>query len=206
MVTRTPFIVPEGGVIQVAHADPLVFTESAEPVITSPAEALDISATTAVLSVGAADNEGAEGLTYTWSAAGDPPAPVSFSPNGTNSASETTATFTMAGVYQLQVTITNGSGMSATSSVEVTVVSPPFSAIEYEAPEAVLDGSTLTLTTRISIVGHIYHVQSRVDLSAGDWVDVGNPPAQAGTGAALVFTLTRDAGEPRRFYRIVIGR
>ena len=45
-------------------------------------------------------------LNYTWSLAGTPPAGVTFSVNGNNAAQTTTATFTTAGTYQFQVTLT----------------------------------------------------------------------------------------------------
>ena len=60
-------------------------------------------------------------MTYTWIVLGTPPAPVTFSVNGTNAAQNTTATFTQSGTYNLQATITNGEGLSTTSSVLVTV-------------------------------------------------------------------------------------
>lgn len=58
-------------------------------------------------------------MTYTWSATG--PAAVGYSANGTNAAKSATATFTQAGVYNLTVTITDAAGLTATSSVSVTV-------------------------------------------------------------------------------------
>ena len=59
-------------------------------------------------------------LLYTWSATSGPAA-VTFSDNGDNSARNATATFTSAGTYVLQATITDAGGLSATSSVSVTV-------------------------------------------------------------------------------------
>ena len=68
-----------------------------------------------------ASSIGENTLTYTWSATGTPPAPVTFSANGTNAAKNSTATFTAPGAYTLQATITNLEGRSVTSSVTVTV-------------------------------------------------------------------------------------
>ena len=64
---------------------------------------------------------GESDLTYTWSTTGTPPAAVNFSANGSNAAKNTTATFTEAGSYSFQVTITDPSGGTATSTVNVTV-------------------------------------------------------------------------------------
>ena len=80
-----------------------------------------VTGTSTALSVLGADDGGEANLTYTWVATGTPPAPVSFSVNGTNGAKNTTATFTAAGNYSFQVTITDAGGLSTTSSVNVTV-------------------------------------------------------------------------------------
>jgi PKD repeat protein len=55
-----------------------------------------------------------------WSSASGP-APVSFSPNGTNVAKASTATFTKPGSYTLQVLVTNAAGLTAMGSVMVEV-------------------------------------------------------------------------------------
>jgi hypothetical protein len=78
--------------------------------------------TTAGLSVLGADNGGEAALTYTWSATGTPPGAVTFTSNGTNAAKSTTVTFTTAGVYPLQVAITDAGGLTTTSNLTVTVV------------------------------------------------------------------------------------
>ncbi len=79
---------------------------------------------TNVSAVGA-DDLGEPALTYTWSTVGSVPAPVTFSPNGTNVAKSSTATFTKAGTYSLRVTISDASIASVTSDVTVTVVQTP---------------------------------------------------------------------------------
>ncbi|OAI48663.1 hypothetical protein AYO44_06785 [Planctomycetaceae bacterium SCGC AG-212-F19] len=80
-----------------------------------------VTAKTTNLSVLGADNGGEAALTYTWATTGTPPAAVTFSANGTNAAKNTTATFTKAGAYSFQVTIRDAGGLTATSSVNVTV-------------------------------------------------------------------------------------
>ncbi len=77
--------------------------------------------TTTNLSVLGDDDGGEPNLTYTWATTGTPPAAVTFSPNGSNTAKDTTATFTKAGAYNLQVTISDVGGRTATSAVSVTV-------------------------------------------------------------------------------------
>ena len=80
-----------------------------------------VTGTTTNLSVLGADNGGEANLTYTWATTGTPPAAVTFSPNGTNAAKNTVATFAKAGSYSVQVMIRNPSNLTATSSVNVTV-------------------------------------------------------------------------------------
>jgi Ca2+-binding RTX toxin-like protein len=69
-------------------------------------------------------------LTYTWTVTSAPSgaATPTFSANGTNAAQNSTATFYQAGSYTFQATIKNLSGLTATSSVGVTV-SQTFSSV-----------------------------------------------------------------------------
>ena len=94
-----------------------------KPTVATPAKATPspVTGTTTALSVLGADDGGSDDLSYTWATTGTPPAPVVFSANGTHDAQNTTATFTQPGVYNLVVTITDAQGLSATSSVSVTV-------------------------------------------------------------------------------------
>jgi hypothetical protein len=89
----------------------------AQPAAASPAPA---PGTTTALSVLGADDGGAAALTYTW-AATQAPAAVVFTANGSNSASNTTATFSRAGAYTFEVTIADAQGASVKSSVALTV-------------------------------------------------------------------------------------
>jgi hypothetical protein len=73
------------------------------------------------LSTLGADDGGEANLTYTWGTTGMPPATVTFSSNGNNAAKNTTATFSKAGSYTLQVTMKDQPGLTATSTVAVTV-------------------------------------------------------------------------------------
>jgi hypothetical protein len=82
-----------------------------------------VTGTTAGLSVLGADAAGESSLTYTWSVVGTPPDAVYFSANGSNAAKSTTAYFNRSGAYTLQVTITDATGLTATSTVSVTVIS-----------------------------------------------------------------------------------
>ncbi len=78
-----------------------------------------VSGATTALSVLGTDDGGEPNLTYTWSCSG--PAGVTFSANGPNRAKNTTATFPSAGRYTLQVAIADAGGLTAISSIVVTV-------------------------------------------------------------------------------------
>jgi hypothetical protein len=110
-----------GGVSGIASVT--IATVNQAPTIATPASASPnpVTGTTTTLSVLGADDAGEANLTYTWATTGTPPASVTFSPNGTNAAKNTTATFTKAGSYTLQVTVADQPGLIVTSSVPVTV-------------------------------------------------------------------------------------
>lgn len=93
------------------------------PTVAVPAAAnpSSVTGTTTNLTVRGADRAGESNLTYTWTTTDTPPADVIFSANGTNAAKNTIATFSKAGSYNFLVTITNGLGLTVTSSVSVTV-------------------------------------------------------------------------------------
>lgn len=93
------------------------------PTVAGPAAAspTPVSGKSVNLSVLGADDGGASNLTYTWATTGTPPSPVTFSANNSTAAKNTVATFTRAGLYAFQATITDASGLSVASSVQVTV-------------------------------------------------------------------------------------
>ncbi|MCC6125341.1 MAG: cadherin domain-containing protein, partial [Pirellulales bacterium] len=99
--------------------------DSIPPTVATPAAAAPnpVTGTTTNLSVLGSDNNGEAGLKYTWIATVLPPeaAPPVFSVNGTNAAKNAVATFSKAGDYTFQVTIADAVGLSAASTVNVTV-------------------------------------------------------------------------------------
>ena len=100
-------------VTQSNRAPPVATAASANP---NPTTGI-----TSNLSVLGADDGGESALIYTWSTSGTPPGSVSFSVNGTNAAKNTTATFGSTGTYALLASIRDASGLSVTSSVNITV-------------------------------------------------------------------------------------
>jgi hypothetical protein len=95
------------------------------PVVTQPAAAnpSPVTGTTTTLTALGSENGSGSGLSYTWSATLVPAGVLNptYSVNGNNSASTTTATFFGAGNYTFLVTISDSSNNSTTSSVNVTV-------------------------------------------------------------------------------------
>ncbi len=114
------------------------------PTIAMPASASPdpVAGTTTALSVLGADDGGESNLTYTWAATGTPPAPVMFSSNGANAAKNTTAVFTKAGAYTFQATITDAGGLTATSSVLVTVNQTLASIVVTPATASLVENAT----------------------------------------------------------------
>ena len=110
-ITATSGLVVGSAAVTVSSAPPTAAAATPSPV----------TGTTTALSVLGADDGGESNLTYTWATTGTPPAAVNFSVNGTNGAKNSTATFSKAGSYTFQVTITDAGGSFTTSTVGVTV-------------------------------------------------------------------------------------
>ncbi len=114
------------------------------PTVATPAAAspTPVTGKSVTLSVLGADDGGAANLTYTWATTGTPPAPVTYSLNGSSAAGNTVATFTKAGLYSFQVTITDAGGLSVASSVQVPVNPTLSSVVVSPATAAVVIGAS----------------------------------------------------------------
>jgi O-glycosyl hydrolase len=112
---------------------------SAAPAITVAAS--PVTTTTTGLTVSSLSGFGTAPLNYLWSLDGTPPASVSFSSNGTTSALNTAATFSLSGSYSLRVTITDANGYTTTATAPLTV-SQTLSSITLTA-----NGSAITRST-----------------------------------------------------------
>lgn len=124
---------------------------SATPVITTAASATPqpVLAKTTAVSVRATDDEGEPGLTYTWNSLSGPAA-VTFTPNASNAAKDSVATFTHAGDYVLQVTVADVHANLAVSSVTVHVNATPTTVDVQPAVSALQVGQTLQLSATIT--------------------------------------------------------
>jgi autotransporter-associated beta strand protein len=165
---------------------------AAPPTVISVASATPalVTGTSTVLSVAATDDDGASTLLYTWATAGTPPAAVSFSAHGTNAASNTTATFSKAGNYTFVVTIADRAGLSATSSVSVSVVLSLSSILVLPAASGLnADGTQTYLATGKDQFGAVMATQPTFTWSvvgAGSISAIGNYTPPQPTDAATI--------------------
>jgi hypothetical protein len=117
-------LVNAGAALQLAQSR--IVNGDAPPTIAQAAavNANPVTARTARLSALGADNGGEAFLSYTWANAGPAVGAVSFSPNGTNAAKDTVATFAASGTYPIQVAIRDTGGQEVVSTVQVQVELP----------------------------------------------------------------------------------
>jgi hypothetical protein len=125
-------------------------TPDLPPTVATPASATPnpVSGATTNLSVLGADDTGASTLTYSWSVTSAPAgvAAPTFSANGTNASQNSTATFHGAGSYTFQATITDPAGLTATSSVTVSVNQTLTSVAVTPGQATVAEGTTQQFT------------------------------------------------------------
>ena len=102
-----------------------------------------VSGTTAQLSAAGQSTAGNSGIIYTWSATTVPPGatPPTFSVNGSNAASSTTATFHAAGTYIFTASMTDSAGDVASNVVTVVVAQTPTAVAVTPSPVNVAAGA-----------------------------------------------------------------
>ncbi|HXJ37396.1 MAG TPA: hypothetical protein VMS22_25490, partial [Candidatus Eisenbacteria bacterium] len=150
--------------------------------------------TSTALSVLGADDGGESHLTYTWAVTAGPAA-VGFSPNGTNAAKSSTATFAQAGTYTLQATVTDEDGLTVTSSV-VVVVSQTATSVTVAPASATVDPNATQAfgATVFDQFGAALAVQPAVTwmVSGGGSIDAAGVFTAGGNGGGP-FTVTATA-------------
>ncbi|MBX7207506.1 MAG: S8 family serine peptidase [Verrucomicrobiaceae bacterium] len=177
------------GAVPVVNLAPAIATAAA-------ATPSPFAGTSTQLSVLGSDDGGESGLTYTWSAIGGTfLRPVSFSENGTNAAKNTTAAVQIAGDYTFAVTVRDAQGLTATSSVDVTVEQTAAGVTVTPASATVAYGGTLTFAATVADqFGDNLAVQPAVTWSASG----GGSIDAAGVFTASVvggpFTITAASG------------
>jgi fibronectin type 3 domain-containing protein len=111
------------------------------PSFATPATASSLTSTSAKLTALGASAGGESGLKYNWYVIGSAPGTVRFSDNNDNTAKNSTATFSVPGLYHLELIATDANGSSAGSEVDVSVLPAWLS----PTSQAVWNNSTLTL-------------------------------------------------------------
>jgi hypothetical protein len=158
-------------------------TQDGAPTIATAASAGTVSSSgTVALSVLGTDGGGASNLTYTWNVLGEPPAPVSFSANGTNAAKNTTVTFTADGIYYFQATITNNASLTVSSSIVPVTVNLVPTAPSGLAANPGTDQVGLSWTP--STFATSYNVE-RATTSGGPYTTVASPTGASYTDTGL---------------------
>jgi hypothetical protein len=170
-------------------------TLDAVPAISNPAAASpsSVTGTSTQLTVlgGAAMGEAA--LTYTWSTLGTPPAPVTFSPNASNAAKNTTATFVASGSYSFRATFAYSGGPAATSDVAVSVAATPTTVGVTPANTTVVPSQTVTFTSNATDqFGNVLSPQpsSTWSVNGGGTIGASSGVFTAGAAAGGPFIVT----------------
>src|SRR6184192_4623283 len=152
--------------------------------------------TTTDLSVLGADDGGEANLTYTWAVTAGPSG-ATFSANGTNAAKDSTATFTQAGTYTFQVTVTDQDGFSTTSQVTVDVQQSPTSVTVSPASATVDPNATQAFTaTLYDQFGDVVAPQPTFAwlVSGGGTIDASGLFAAGGLGGGPFTVTATDPG------------
>jgi uncharacterized repeat protein (TIGR02543 family) len=175
----------------------VVYT-NAPPTIASAASATPspVNGISTALAALGADDGGEANLTYTWTTLGTPPAAVTFGANGTNAAKNTTATFTKAGTYTFQVTVTDQDFQSTTSSVAVTVNQALTSIVLSPASASIATSATqqFTATGRDQFGTALTTQPAMTWAVSGGGVINGSGLFTAGTTAGGPYTVTAQSG------------
>jgi len=128
------------------------------------------------------------GLVYQWSLLSGPAgSTVSFSPNASNAAKNTTATFSKSGTYSLRVTATNEALKTATSDVAVLVTPTLNSLVVSPTSVSLNPGQSQIFTVRAYSAAGVEVVPA----PAVTWVAAGGTISADG-----VFTATNAFGGP----------
>lgn len=120
-------------------------SSSTEPVTDPDGTTYQIVRSTSTnLSIGATDDAGEPTLTYTWAVTNSPAHPVFFSPNASNGAKATTASFEGTGDYLLAVSVRDAQGLTTTGAVNVRVLQTASGLIVSPAATTLAVGATQT--------------------------------------------------------------
>jgi hypothetical protein len=179
-----------------------VINNTAPTVVNSAAASVSSGTLSANLSVLGGDaTAGQSALIYTWATIGTPPATVNFSANGTN----TTASFSTAGSYDCQVTITNpADGLSTASEVSVIigtagsdtirVVRSGANLVVYFNSATATDSVAFAAVGSVTIAGGTGTDSVNIDFSGGSSPVPSGGIAENGSGGVDTLIVTGNSG------------
>ncbi|MGD0388819.1 MAG: hypothetical protein ABSC42_07685 [Tepidisphaeraceae bacterium] len=157
-----------------------------------------VTGTTTTLTALGSENGSGSGLSYSWTTTSVPAGVLNptYSVNGNNSASTTTATFFGAGNYTFRVTISDSSNNSTTSSVNVTVQQTLTSIVVSPSSSPVVPvGFTQQFSATVSD-----QFGNAINSPSVGWSITGSGNSISGTGDATLgstpgtFTVTASSG------------
>ncbi|MGA0845691.1 MAG: S8 family serine peptidase [Luteolibacter sp.] len=157
------------------------------------------------LSVGASDEGGSSALKFTWNVVG--PAPVYINPNGSNLSSTTSVEFEQSGDYIATVTVTDESGLAASSSCNLRVLQTS-SALVVSPAAAVLSvgqsqNFSATLNDQFGSAMASQPASLEWTAAGGGLIDtLGNFTASAAGGP---FAITASSGDFTDFASITVN-
>jgi hypothetical protein len=175
---------PSGNII-------LSFTASAQssPAVTSnPQSRTNVTGTTAYFTVAA---NGSAPLTYAWFRSTSPFTPIS----GATSPTLTLPNVQAASAGSYFARVSNNTGNDTSQIATLTVVAPP----AIQPPRGA--GTTNVVLTWNTLAGMNYQEQYNVNLATANWIPV---TTFVGTGGTVAVTNNPPAGDPQRYYRVII--
>jgi uncharacterized protein (TIGR03382 family) len=171
------------------------------PTIVTPGAASPqiVTGATTQLSILGADDGGESALTYTWNT--NAFYPVTFSTNGTNAAKSTTVTFTGAGTFSFECTVSDAGGLSVRSALVVVTVKQTSTGLDVTPATATVSlGGTQNFQANLrdQFARNMYSGSPAWSVSGG-----GTVPA---TGFFVTFTAGLTPGGPFVLTTSVDGR
>ncbi len=156
-----------------------------------------VTGTSTTLSAVAADDGGEANLTYTWSAIGNVPAPVTFGANGTNAAKNCVATFSDTGTYTFQVVVKDLGGLTASGTVlvAVNVTLSPVLTVTPQNTILGIYGTQQFMATMPDQFGHTVPVQPIWSVDGGGTIDSTGLFVAGGAGGGP-FTVMAITSQP----------
>jgi hypothetical protein len=164
----------------------LVGSPTASPASASPGQPVALSAL-------ASDDGGEGNLSYFWTVVSGP-GPATFSPNRSNAAKHSTATFTTPGVYVVEVTVTDAAGASTTGQTQVILPGEPVITVSPYETAGESGGSFQFVATAWDAAGNKLPAQVSWSATLG-WINsAGLHLANEGSGRSVV-TATGPSGQ-----------